>query len=100
MKDHSSHTSLQALKAGDTPYFEVVNPELRVSFEVQMALGRQSFRHFEATDHNLVYEQHDLEVYNHDCNVMPHSSGYTFFLQEPVELSFWAIGENVDVCIS
>ena len=100
MKDHSSHTSLQALKAGDTPYFEVVNPELRVSFEVQMALGRQSFRHFEATDQNLVYEQHDLEVYNHDRDVIPLPADYALFLQEPVELGFWAIGEDVDVCVS
>ncbi len=100
MKDHSSHTSLQALKAGDTPYFEVVNPELRVSFEVQMALGRQSFRHFEATDQNLVYEQHDLEVYNRYRDVIPFSAGYALFLQEPVELGFWAIGEDVDVCVS
>ena len=100
MKDHSSHTSLQALKAGDIPYFEVVNPELRVCFEVKMTLGRQSFRHFEAGNQNLVYEQHDLEVYNRDRNVMPLPTGYALIIQEPVELGFWAIGEDVDVCVS
>ena len=100
MKDHSSHTSLQALKAGDTPYFEVVHPELRVCFEVQKALGRQSFRHFEAGNQNLVYEQHDLEVYNRNRNVMPLPTGYALIIQEPVELGFWAIGEDVDVCVS
>ncbi len=63
MKDHSSHTSLQALKAGDTPDVEVVDPEFRVSFEVKMTLGRQSFRNFEAAEQNLIYEQHDIEVY-------------------------------------
>ena len=100
MKDHSNHTSLHALKAGDTPYFEVVHPELRVSFDVQMALGRQSFRHFEATDQNLVYEQHDLEVYDRDRDVMPLPAGYTLIFHELVELGFWAIGEDVDVCVS
>ena len=100
MKDHSSHTSLQALKAGDTPYFEVVHPELRVCFEVQMALGRQSFRHFEAGNQNLVYEQHDLEVYNRDRNVMPLPTGYALIFHELVELGFWTIGEDVDVCVS
>ena len=65
-----------------------------------MALGRQSFRHFEAVDQNLVYEQHDLEVYNRDRDVMPLLVSYTLFLQEPVELGFWAIGEDVDVCVS
>ena len=100
MKDHSSHTSLQALKAGDTPYVEVVDPEFRVSFEVKMTLGRQSFRNFEAADQNLIYEQHDLEVYNHDRDVIPLSADYALFLQEPVELGFWAIGEDVDVCVS
>ena len=100
MKDHSRYTSLQALKAGDTPYVEVVDPEFRVSFEVKMTLGRQSFRNFEAADQNLIYEQHDLEVYNHDRDVMPLPTGHAFFLQESVELGFWAIGEDVDVCVS
>ena len=100
MKDHSSHTSLQAFKAGDTFYVEVVDPEFRVSFEVKMTLGRQSFRNFEAADQNLIYEQHDLEVYNRDRDVMPLPTGYALIIQEPVELGFWAIGEDVDVCVS